>query len=162
MSLRDIGHIQLGQKILVNGAAGGVGTFGIQIAKAFGAHVTGICSTRNLEMVLSIGADRVIDYTRQNFTEDAAQYDLILDAVGNHSLSALKRVLTPNGICVKFVGVLAKISKVNLTVLGDLLHAGKIIPVIDRRYPLNQVPEAIRYLEAGHARGKVIIVPGVS
>jgi NADPH:quinone reductase-like Zn-dependent oxidoreductase len=197
MSLRDKGHIQPGQKVLVNGAAGGVGTFGVQIAKAFGAHVTGVCSTRNLEMVRSIGADRVIDYTQQNFTGSTdqteqsgqtEQYDLILDAVGNHSLSALKRVLNPNGICVgaggttddwmlgpiarmlhslllsklssrKFVGVLAKTSTADLTALGNLMHAGKIIPVIDRRYPLSQVPEAIRYLEAGHARGKVIIVP---
>jgi len=186
IALRDKGHIQSGHQVLVNGAAGGVGTFGVQLAKAFGAHVTGVTSTRNLELVSSIGADHVIDYTQKNFTEDSGQYDLILDAVGNHPISALKRVLKPNGICVsaggttddwmlrpiahtlhsllistisdrKFVGVLGNTSTANLATIADLIQSGKVTPVIDRSYPLSQVPEAIRYLEAGHARGKVII-----
>ena len=186
LGLREKGHIQPGHQVLVNGAAGGVGTFAVQIAKAFGAHVTGVTSTRNLDLVRSIGADCVIDYTQQNFTEHSDQYDLILDAVGNHPLSALKRVLKPNGICVgaggptddwmlrpiaqalhsllvstisdrKFVGVLGNTSTANLTTIAELMQAGKVTPVIDRYYPLSQVPEAIRYLEVGHARGKVII-----
>ena len=186
LGLREKGHIQPGHKVLVNGAAGGVGTFSVQLAKAYGAQVTGVTSTRNLDLVRSIGADHVIDYTQQNFTEDAGQYDLILDAVGNHPISALKRVLKSNGICVgaggttddwmlrpiahalhsllvsavsdrKFVGVLGNTSTANLATVARLMQAGKITPVIDRYYPLSQVPEAIRYLEAGHARGKVII-----
>jgi NADPH:quinone reductase-like Zn-dependent oxidoreductase len=186
LGLREKGHIQPGHQVLVNGAAGGVGTFGVQLAKAFGAHVTGVTSTRNLDLVRSIGADHIIDYAQQNFTEDAAQYDVILDTVGNHPISALKRVLKPNGISVsaggtsddwmlrpiahalhslfissvsdrKFVGVLGNASTENLTAIAELLQTGKVTPVIDRYYPLSQVPEAIRYLEAGHARGKVII-----
>jgi NADPH:quinone reductase-like Zn-dependent oxidoreductase len=184
--LRDKGHIQPGQKVLINGAAGGVGTFAVQIAKAFGADVTGVCSTRNVDMVRSIGAGRVIDYTQEDFTKSGQRYDLIFDCVGNHSLPACRRVLNPKGTYVgagapggrwmigplvrgittdllsrfvsqKLVMVLAKSSKGDLTVMIDLMSAGKVTPVIDRRYSLSEVPEAIRYLEEGHARGKVVI-----
>jgi len=184
--LRDKGKIQPGQKVLINGAAGGVGTFAVQIARSFGAEVTGVCSTRNLEMVRSIGADRVIDYTQEDFTKSAQQYDIVFDCVGNHSLPACRRVLNPRGIFVgaggspgrwmvdffargitglamapfvtqKFVTFMAKPSKVDLTSIGDLMATGKVTPVIDRRYSLSEVPEAIRYLEEGHARGKVVI-----
>jgi NADPH:quinone reductase-like Zn-dependent oxidoreductase len=184
--LRDKGHIQAGQKALVNGAAGGVGTFAVQIAKSFGADVTGVCSTRNLDMVRSIGADRVIDYTQEDFTKSAQRYDLFFDCVGNHSLLASRGVLNPKGIYVgaggttdnwmirpllsaisslvlslfgnqKLLMVLAKPSKQDLTWMREHMESGKITPVIDRRYNLNEVPEAIRYLETGHARGKVII-----
>jgi NADPH:quinone reductase-like Zn-dependent oxidoreductase len=179
--LRDKGRIQAGQKVLINGAAGGVGTFAVQIAKVFGADVTGVCSTRNVEMVRSIGADRVIDYTREDFTKREQRYDLILDCVGNHPLSALGRALSPKGRCVlvggpkevkifptlagmlqalvspRFVLFIAKGSKEDLTKLRDLMAAGKVTPVIDRTYPLSEAPEAIRYLEEGHARGKVVI-----
>jgi NADPH:quinone reductase-like Zn-dependent oxidoreductase len=184
--LRDKGHIQAGEKVLVNGAAGGVGTFAVQIAKSFGAEVTGVCSTRNLDMVRSIGADRVIDYTQEDFTKSAQRYDLFFDAVGNHSLSASRRVLSPKGIYVgaggttdnwtirpllraisslvlslfgnqKLLMVLAKPNKQDLTWMREHMESRKITPVIDRRYNLNEVPEAIRYLETGHARGKVII-----
>jgi len=183
--LRDKGKIQPGQKVLVNGASGGIGTFAVQIAKSYGAEVTAVCSTRNIEMVRSIGADRVIDYTREDFTKSEQQYDLIFDAVGNHSLSARRRVLSPKGICVmaggpsgrwkmglasgikaliwsqfssrKLTGLLAKASKEDLTILQNLMETGKIKPVIDRRYKLSELPEAIRYLEEGHARGKVVI-----
>ena len=189
--LRDKGHIQPGQKVLINGAAGGVGTFAVQIAKSFGAHVTGVCSTRNVDMVRSIGADRVIDYTKEDctqedFTKSGQRYDIILDCVGNHSLSAIRGVLTPKGIYVavggpsdpwmiaplaraitalvlswfmsqKLVMVLAKPNKEDLTILHELMKSGKVTPVIDKRYSLSEVPEAIRYLEQGHARGKVVI-----
>ncbi len=182
--LRDKGHIQPGQKVLINGAAGGVGTFAVQIAKWFGAEVTGVCSTRNVEMVRSIGADRVIDYTQEDFTKSGRRYDLILDNVGNHSLSACRRVLNPKGIFViaggpkkgwiillralkalvlsRFVShkmflFIARINTTDLTIMGELMAAGKVTPVIDRRYRLSEVPEAIRYLEEGHARGKVVI-----
>jgi len=182
--LRDKGQIQPGQKVLINGAAGGVGTFAVQIAKSFGADVTGVCSTRNVDMVRSIGADHVIDYTQQDFTKGTQRYDLIFDCVGNHSLSACRRVLNPNGICVlagaphkvwivliralkalvlsrfvrqNFVMFIARRSKEDLTIMHDLMKAGKVTPVIDRRYRLSEVPEAIRYLEEGHARGKVVI-----
>jgi NADPH:quinone reductase-like Zn-dependent oxidoreductase len=182
--LRDKGQIQPGQKVLINGAAGGVGTFAVQIAKSFGADVTGVCSTRNVNMVRSIGADRVIDYTQEDFTKSTQRYDLIFDCVGNHSLSACRRVLNPNGICVlagaphkvwivliralkalvlsrfvsqKFVMFIARRSKEDLTIMHDLMKAGKVTPVIDKRYRLSEVPEAIRYLEEGHARGKVVI-----
>jgi len=186
--LRDKGHIQPGQKVLINGAAGGVGTFAVQIAKSFGAEVTGVCSTRNLEMVRSLGADWVIDYTRQDFTRGGERYDLLLDNVGNRSLSDCRRVLTPKGICVlagapkkaggflmrallammrsrfasqKFVMFIAKGNHQDLAVIGDLMATGKVTPVIDRRYSLQEVPEALRYLEEGHARGKVVITfPG--
>lgn len=185
--LRDKGKIQSGQKVLINGAAGGVGTFAVQIAKSFGAEVTGVCSTRNVEMVRSIGADTLIDYTREDFTKSGQRYDLIFDLVANHSFSARRRVLNLKGIYIgagmvglggsairlmtrlitdlafspfvsqKFVTFMAKLSKEDLTILGDLMKAGKIIPVIDRTYPLSEVLDAIRYLEQGHARGKVVI-----
>jgi len=185
--LRDKGQIQPGQKILINGAAGGVGTFAVQIAKWLGAEVTGVCSTRNVDMVRSIGADRVIDYTQEDFTKTGQRYDLILDCVGNHSLSACRRVLNPHGICAiagapknpgiflirfitgpvlsrlvsqKFVMFIAKLTKEDLTIMSELMETGKVKPVIDKRYSLSEVPEAIRYLEAGHARGKVVITLG--
>lgn len=183
--LRDKGHIRPGQKVLINGAAGGVGTFAVQIAKSFGAEVTGVCSTRNVEMVRSFGADHVIDYTKEDFTKSGQSYDLILDNVGNHSLSECRRVLNPKGICViagapkkaagfflsralgapvlswfvsqKFVMFIAKINRADLAAMNELITAGKVTPVIDRRYKLSEVPEALRYLEEGHARGKVVV-----
>ena len=184
--LRDKGQIQPGQKVLINGAAGGVGTFAVQIAKSFGADVTGVCSTRNVDMVRSIGADRVIDYTREDFTKSGQRYDLIFDSVGNHSLLACRRVLNPKGIYIavggpsgrwmigplasgitapvlsrfvsqKLAMVLAKPSKEDLTIMHELMETGKVTSVIDKRYRLSEVPEAIRYLEEGHARGKVVI-----
>ena len=172
--LRDKGHIQSGHKVLINGASGGVGTFAIQIAKSFGAEVTGVCSARNLEMVRSIGADHVIDYTQEDFTENGGRYDLILDAVGNHSLADCKRNLQPKGIYVAAAGapiralwiamagsnLVTMITKPNQKDVGfmkELLEIGKVTPVIDRRYPLSEVAEALRYLEEGHARGKVVI-----
>ncbi len=184
--LRDKGQIRPGQKVLINGAAGGVGTFAVQIAKSFGAEVTGVCSTRNVDMVRSIGADRVIDYTQEDFTKRGQRYDLIFDCVGNHSLSACRRVLNVKGICVMvgdrsgrgMIGVLARLiaalvlswfvsqklvtflarpSKADLSIMRELMATGKVRPVIDKRYRLNEVPDAIRYLEEGHARGKVVI-----
>lgn len=176
--LRDKGQIQPGQKVLINGASGGVGTFAVQIAKSFGAEVTGVCSTRNVDMVRSIGADFVIDYTQEDFTQSAKHYDLIFDTVGNRSLSNCRRILSSNGILVivggpmnralrasvmsrfvsqKMLMFMALRSKKDLFVMHDLLVSGKVTPVIDRRYSLNEVPQAIRYLEEGHARGKVII-----
>ena len=183
--LRDKGKIQPGQKVLINGASGGVGTFAVQIAKSFGAEVTGVCSTRNLDMVRSIGADHVIDYTREDFTRNGRTYDLIYCAVGNRSAADYKRALKPKGICVVtgfttmshmlfqvlFLGAwvsmtgskkiramgTVKVNKADLSFLGELLEDGKVVPVIDRRYPLSEVADAIRYLEEGHARGKVII-----
>ena len=186
-ALRDKGQIQPGQKVLINGAAGGVGTFAVQIAKSFGAEVTGVCSTRNVEMVRSIGADKVIDYTRENFTSSGQHYDVIFDLVANHSFSERRRVLTPKGIYIgagimgrsvsiiglltsgitesmlalfvsqKFVSFLAKLNQEDLTAIGALVEEGKVTPVIDRRYSLSEAAEAVRYLEEGHARGKVII-----
>jgi NADPH:quinone reductase-like Zn-dependent oxidoreductase len=184
--LRDKGRIQPGQKVLINGASGGVGTFAVQIAKALGAEVTGVCSTRNVELVRSLGADHVIDYTQENFTESGVQYDLILDNQGNHSLSDTRRAMTPNGILVmvggesdgNFIGplkgplmamlqgpfvsqqmknFLAELRQADLEILAGMMESGQVTPVIDRRYPLAQVSEAIRYLETGRARGKVII-----
>lgn len=183
--LRDKGQIQPGQKVLINGASGGVGTFAVQIAKSFGAaHVTGVCSTRNLEMVRSIGADQVIDYTKEDFTQTGQHYDLIFDAVGNRSVSDFQRALNPNGIGSvagfttlsrlfqlallgawvsmtgsQKIGMMetAKSSKKDLLLLKDMLETGKVVPVIDRCYPFSETAEAIRYLEAGHARGKVVI-----
>ena len=186
--LGDKGQIPPGQKVLINGAAGGVGTFAVQIAKSFGADVTGACSTRNVAMVRSIGADHVIDYTQEDFTKREQRYDLIFDCVANHSLSAFRQVLNPKGnyimvgaadaggrwmigllarlikalvlswfVSQKLVMIGAKANKEDLTVLHNLMQAGKVTPVIDRRYSLNEVPEAIRYLETGHARGKVVI-----
>src|SRR3989440_9971110 len=185
-ALRDKGRIHAGQKVLINGASGGVGTFAVQIAKSFGAEVTGVCSTRNVALVRSIGADHVIDYTREDFTQGAQHYDLILDNVGSHSLLEYRRALTPKGTFVivggptngqwigpmvtplkalilspfvsqKFAPFLAELNKEDLTILRDLMQAGKLTPVIDRRYKLSEVPAALRYLEAGHARGKVVI-----
>ncbi len=182
-SLRDAGQIQPGQKVLINGASGGVGTFTVQIAKSFGAEVTGVCNTRNLDLVRSLGADRVIDYTREDFTRNGQRYDLIIDNVGNHSVLDYKRALTPNGICVlvgatsmvllfqnmalgrlisrtgsnKIGFMLAHITKKDLVVLKELMEAGKVVPVVDRCYPLGEVAEAFRYAETGHARGKVVV-----
>jgi NADPH:quinone reductase-like Zn-dependent oxidoreductase len=188
--LRDKGHIRAGQKVLVNGASGGVGTFAVQIAKAFGAEVTGVCSTRNVDLVKSIGADRVIDYTKEDFTKTDQHYDMIYDLVGNHSFSERRQILTPNGICVlagmggaglhpeswgrlrsnfasafrsnftsqKFVTYIAKLTKDDLNVLRDLMQSGKVAPVIDRTYKMSETQAAVRYLEEGHARGKVVIV----
>src|SRR2546422_4287326 len=185
--LRDKGQIKLGQKVLVNGASGGVGTAAVQIAKSFGTEVTGVCSTRNLEMVRSIGADQVIDYTQEDFTKNGQRYDLIFDAVGNRSVSDCKRALSPNGMCAiagfttlphvfqvlvlgswvsmtgsKKIGLMetAKPNQKDLVFVKELLEAGKVVPVIDRRYPLSETAEAIRYLEKRHARGKVVITVG--
>jgi NADPH:quinone reductase-like Zn-dependent oxidoreductase len=183
--LRDKGQIQAGQKVLINGASGGVGTFAVQLAKSYGTEVTGVCSTRNLELVRSIGADHVIDYTREDFTRGAQRYDLIYDAVGNRSASDLVRVLTPQGICVvagfggwlrlfnhmamgrrlskpggQTVGLqgIAGTPHDDLLVIKDLLETGRVVSVIDRTFPLSETAEAIRYLEQGHARGKVVIL----
>ena len=186
--LSEKGQLQPRQKVLINGAAGGVGTFAVQIAKSFGAEVTGVCSTRNMAMVRSNGADHVIDYTQEDFTKSEHRYDLILDCVANHSLSAFRRVLNPKGhyimvgaadaggrwmmglltrlikalvlswfVSQKLVMVGAKMTKEDLTILHDLMKTKKVTPVIDRRYKLSELPEAIRYLEEGHARGKVVI-----
>ena len=182
--LRDKGNVQPGQKVLINGASGGVGTFAVQIAKHFDAEVTGVCSARNVALVRSIGADHVVDYTEEDFTQGDQRYDLILDAVGNHSISEYRRVMTPKGTYGTFGGgrgrwlgpasqqlkavltspfVGQKLVPVNdkpnqdLDFLSGLLEAGEIAPVIDRTYPLSEVPEAMRYLEEGHARGKVVI-----
>jgi NADPH:quinone reductase-like Zn-dependent oxidoreductase len=185
-ALRDKGHIQAGQKVLINGASGGVGTFAVQIAKSFGAEVTGVCSTKNLDMVRKIGADHVIDYTKEDFTQGGEHYDLIVDTVGTHSLLDYKRVLTPQGNLVtvggpvdnwligllgtvvyakmlspfvsqKFGMMLAELNPEDLTILSGLMQEGKVTPVIDRTYKLSELPEALRYLEQGHARGKVVI-----
>jgi NADPH:quinone reductase-like Zn-dependent oxidoreductase len=186
-ALRDKGRIQAGQTVLINGASGGVGTFAVQIAKSFGAEVTGVCSTRNVDLVRSIGADHVIDYTTEDFTQSDQRYDLILDMVGNHPLLRLRGVLAPKGTLVIVGGksgnwispmdrlikaallspfvkqgmmkLLADTNQADLALLADLMQSGKVTPVIDRRYALSEVPEAIRYLEEGHARGKVVIVP---
>ncbi len=185
--LRECGRVQSGQSVLINGAAGGVGTFAVQIAKSFGAQVTGVCSTRNVELIYSIGADQAIDYTREDFTRAGKQYEVIFDLVGNHSLAAVRRALRPMGIFVgcggggpdrssrellagmfgrmvvspftsqKLTGVFAKINTDDLNTLGELLKSGKIKPVLDRTYPLGSVAEAIRYVESCHARGKVTI-----
>jgi NADPH:quinone reductase-like Zn-dependent oxidoreductase len=184
--LRDVGGIQPGQRVLINGASGGVGTLAVQVAKSFGAEVFGVCSARNVELVRSIGADHVIDYTQEDFTRGDQRYDLMFDLVGNRTLSECRRVLSPKGVYVscfgrpdrrwlgpmaqllqmavlspfvshKLVTWVAKPSKKDLFELKDLVETGKVKPVIDRTYTLNEVPEAIRYLEQGHARGKVVI-----
>jgi len=186
--VRDKGKIQPGQKILINGASGGIGTFAVQIAKSFGADVTGVCSTRNIDMVRSIGADHVIDYTKEDFAKGSERYDVMLDNVSNRSLAECRRVVKPNGIYVgiggggpsdhRWIGpfgrvihmrmlspfvsqnmgtMLANMNKKDLTILADLMQSGKVTPVIDSTYKLDQVPGAIRYLEEGHARGKVVI-----
>jgi NADPH:quinone reductase-like Zn-dependent oxidoreductase len=184
-ALRDEAKVQPGQKVLINGASGGVGTFAVQIAKSFGAEVTGVCSTRNVEMVRSIGADHVIDYTKADFTKMGNSYDVFLDNVGNHSLSACRQVLNPKGkyvmvggqpgrwidplpralgalVLSRFVSqemrlFLAELNKKDLTFLGNLMQAGKLKPVIDRQYKLSELPAAVGYVEQGHARGKVVI-----
>jgi NADPH:quinone reductase-like Zn-dependent oxidoreductase len=188
--LRDKGHIQPGQKVLINGASGGVGTFAVQIAKVLGAHVTGVCSTNNVDMVRSIGAHHVIDYTQESFTKSGQRYDLMLDMMGNHTLSACRRVLTPKGALVmvggpskerwglgilagmlkvfvwslfvsqKLLPLLARLDKADLLVLRELLETGKVVPVIDRSYPLSDVSKAMQYMEEGHARGKVVLSMG--
>ncbi len=184
-ALRDKGKIKTGHRVLINGASGGVGTFAVQIAKSFGAEVTGVCSTRNVEMVRSIGADHVFDYKKENYTESGKQYDLIIDNVGNHSLLANRRVLSPEGVLVivggaggnwlgplirpikalllspfvgqEFVLILAQLRQEDLAILGDLMQAGTVTPVIDRSYRLSEVAAAIRYSEEGHARGKIVV-----
>ena len=182
-SLRDTGRLQPGQKVLVNGASGGVGTFTVQIAKALGAEVTGVCSTAKVDLVRSLGADHVVDYTRADFTRSGHQYDLIIDNVGKLAVAGCLRALKPGGRCVgvgyggvgplleglllapvasrlgskKIVGMLAHITAKDLIVLKDLIEAGTVVPVIDRCYPFSQVVEAYRYAEAGHARAKVVM-----
>ena len=183
--LRDKGRIQLGHKVLINGAGGGVGTFAVQIAKWFGAEVTGVCGTKNVDMVQSLGADCVVDYTREDFTKSGQRYDLILDNVGNHSLSALRGVLNPKGIGViagapknpsgfvlthmvaapvlsrfvsqRFLTFIAKMNKEDLTIICELMTVGKMKSVIDKHYGLSEAAEALGYLAKGHARGKVVI-----
>ena len=185
-ALRDAGQVRPGHRILINGASGGVGTFAVQIGKSLGAEVTGVCSTRNLELVRELGADHVLDYTREDFTRGRHRYDLVLDNVGNHSMAACRRVVAPGGRYVpnngtsggRWVGTLGRTvaalilsiivprqgkpflavgEKADLVVLKELLESGQVRPVIDRTYPLVDVPEAFRYLEEGHARGKVVI-----
>jgi NADPH:quinone reductase-like Zn-dependent oxidoreductase len=176
--LRDKGQIQPGQTVLINGASGGVGAFAVQIAKSFGAEVTGVCSTGNLDLVRSIGADQVIDYTQEDFTKSGLRYDLILDNVANRSVSDYLRALSPKGNYVavafnpvalilgplismigskKVGGFLHKPNDKDLVIMKELLEAGKVVPVIDRRYPLSEVAEAFRYFGEGHVRGKVVI-----
>lgn len=182
--LRDTGRIRGGQKVLVNGASGGVGSYAVQIAKAYGTDVTGVCSGRNVDIVKSMGADQVIDYTKEDFTKNGRRYDLIYDAVGNYSVSDYRRALNDGGVCaisgfsgtarliehaafgplrsrfgnkrVRMMG-LAKVTTEDLNLLTGMIEAGKVKPLIDRRYPLDQVAEAVRYVETLHVRGKVII-----
>ena len=187
-ALRDRGKIQPGQKVLINGASGGVGTFAVQIAKSLGAEVSGVCSTRNVEMIRSLGADHVFDYTKEDFTQSGQRYDVILDNVGNRALSDIRRVLAPNGKYILiggggpdegpwigvFVGAIkvwvmshfvdqqmgmfiSHASTADLEILSDLMEAGTVTPVIDRTYPLTEAADAMRYLEEGHARGKVVL-----
>ena len=186
--LRDRGLIQAGQRVLINGASGGIGTMAVQLAKAFGAEVTGVCSSRNVDMVRSIGADHVVDYAREDFTRSEQRYDLVLDTVGNHSLTAFRRALVSRGTLVivgggggrwfgpaaqvlkaivaspfvsqRLVPVLGTPNMADLLVLTELVEAGKVTPVIDRTYPLDEVPDAMRYVEMRHARGKVVITVG--
>ncbi len=184
--LRDKGKIQPGQKVLINGASGGVGTFAVQIAKAFGAEVTGVCSTRNVELVRSLGADHVIDYTKEDFTRGDQRYDLMLDNAGSRSWSEIRRVLKPKATLVivgapkgsSFLGPLSHIVKVRLAALGssrkvgffiaklnradtmvmrEFLESGKVVPVVDKCYEMSEVAEAFRYLGEGHARGKIVL-----
>ena len=184
-AVRDKGRVQPGQAVLINGASGGVGTFAVQIAKALGAVVTGVSSTRNVELVRSLGADRTIDYTAEDYTQTPAQYDVVIDMVGNHSLLANRRALRPNGIYVmvggpsgrwlapldRVIGMyllspfvrqelgffIARLNGGDLATLRDLMQRGAVTPVIDRRYPLSDIREAIAYLETGRARGKVVV-----
>ncbi len=184
--LRDKGQIQPGQKVLINGAGGGAGTFAVQIAKSFGAEVTGVDSTRKLDMMRSIGADQVIDYTETDFTKNEQRYDLILDFAAHHSIFDYKRALNPKGIYVavggstarifqavflgawismtgsKKMGILIHKPNKDLAFMIELFEAGKVVPVIDRRYPLSEVPEALRYFGEGHAKGKLVITLGSS
>ena len=184
--LRDKGQIQPGQKVLINGASGGVGTFAVQIAKALGAEVTGVCSTRNVDLVRSLGADHVIDYTHEDFTRSDQRYDLMLDVAGSRSWSACRRVLDPQATLVivgapkgnrllgplshmvkvrlatlrssqKVVFFIAKFNKADMEVLRELLEAGKVTPVIDKRYELSEIADALRYLGEGHAQGKIVL-----
>jgi NADPH:quinone reductase-like Zn-dependent oxidoreductase len=183
--LRDAGKLQAGQKVLINGASGGVGTFAVQIAKTLGAHVTGVCSTRNVELVRSLGADQVIDYTKEDFTNGAERYDLILDMVGNKGLLECRRALKPDGRYIMIGGpkgrwvapmdtivrafllkpfikqemsfMISEVKRDDLLLLCDLMQSGKVTPVIDKTYPLNQTSEAVAYVETGRARGKVVI-----
>jgi len=179
--LRDKGQIQPGQNVLINGAGGGAGTFAVQIAKSFGAEVTGVDSTRKLDMMRSIGADKVIDYTKEDFTKNKQRYDLILDFAAYHSIFDYKRALSPKGIYVmvggsmaalfqavflgplismtgsKKMGILAHKPNKGLDFMKELFEAGKVVPVVDKRYPLSEVAEALRYFGKGHARGKVVI-----
>ena len=185
-ALRDHGKVRAGQKVLVNGASGGIGTFAVQIAKSLGAEVTGVCSTRNVDMVRSIGADHVVDYTKEDFTRSGKQYDFILDNVANHSLTDLRHTLTPTGTLIpngggfdhrwmasggrivraavlfrfggqKLGNFLMSANQQDLIVLKELIEAGKVTPVMDRTYPLSQTAEAIDHVGRGHARGKVAI-----
>jgi NADPH:quinone reductase-like Zn-dependent oxidoreductase len=189
VGVRDVGRVQPGQRVLVNGASGGVGTFAVQIAKALNAEVTGVCRTRNVDLVRSIGADHVIDYTREDFTRNGSRYDVVFDLVGNRSLTEFRRVLTPAGTLIlsgggvsrggSLVGPMGLIlkgqamsrfvrhrllqltvtpSRENLAALRELAESGEVAPVIDRTYPLKDVPEAIRYVEVEHARAKVVII----
>ncbi len=181
--LRDKGQIRAGQKVLIEGASGGVGTFAVQIAKSFGTEVTAVCSTRNLDQARSIGADHVIDYTQEDFTKSGERYDLIHVANGNHSIFSYRRALNPNGVCVmtgggsmsemflsmllaplismtgskKMTNMTAQVRQRDLIFMKGLLEAGKVVPVIERRYPLSQAAEALRYLGEGHAQGKLVI-----
>jgi NADPH:quinone reductase-like Zn-dependent oxidoreductase len=184
--LRDHGGLQPGQKVLINGASGGVGTFALQIAKALGAHVTAVCSTGNVELARSLGADRVIDYTREDFTRSGERYDLLFDNAGSRSWWACKRVLEPNATVVLIGGpkknrllgplghivamklgslrssrktafFVAKLNQQDLEVLGEMLESGAVRPVIDRRYELSETADAVRYLGEGHAKGKILI-----
>ena len=178
--LRDAGKVQAGQQVLINGAAGGVGTFAVQIAKALGAEVTGVCSARNVDLVRSLGADHVFDYTTQDFIQSGGRYDLILDNVGSRSFSDLRRALTPQGVIIPNTGhagmgyvikgfvlsafmrqhgrmYLTSVNSADLVVLKEMIEAGKIRSVIDRTYPFNEIPAAVGYVGEGHARGKVVI-----
>jgi NADPH:quinone reductase-like Zn-dependent oxidoreductase len=189
--LRDHGRLRAGQRVLINGASGGVGTFAVQIAKALDAEVTAVCSTRNVELVRGLGADRVLDYTTEDFTAGGERYDVLLDLVCNHSYSERRRILNENGICVmagvggtgspfgsvlakagsslyaylrsrftgrKFVSFIASMNASDLGVIHDFVASGKVTPVVDRTFPFNETPDAVRYLETGHARGKVVVV----
>jgi NADPH:quinone reductase-like Zn-dependent oxidoreductase len=185
-ALRDKAGVAAGQRVLINGASGGVGTFAVQIAKSMGAYVTGVCSTRNVDLVRSLGADMVIDYSKADFTQSTQKYDVVIDNVGNRSLLDVRKAMTRNGVYVavggssdgRWIGplwaslkalmlqpfvsqevkmILAETSAADLSTLGDLMANGKLTPAIDRRYPLRQLPEAIAYLETGRARGKVVI-----
>jgi NADPH:quinone reductase-like Zn-dependent oxidoreductase len=179
-ALRDKGKLQPGQKVLINGASGGVGTFAVQIAKSFGAEVTGVCSTRNVDMVRSIGADHVVDYTQEDFAKSGRRYDLILDNVANRTFSDLRRALTPQGTIIPNSGhggmgyvfkayilsmftrwqgrpFVISINNRDLVVLKELIESGKVKPVIDRTFSLSEIREALRYLDQSHARGKIVI-----